>query len=78
MRHKVIPLLAEYFFEDSEKIAAVLGDAASHQGPITGGFLNRSVLTAPPGLEDGDALPRFRWEVHSKEEGFSYAGLNGE
>ena len=77
MRHKVIPLLAEYFFEDSEKIAAVLGDAASHDGPIAGGFLNRSVLKAPPGLEDGDALPRFRWELRSEDDGFDYTGLNG-
>ena len=77
MRHRVIPLLAEYFFEDSEKIAAVLGDAASHQGPISGGFLNRTPLKAPPGLEDGDALPRFRWELRSENEGFDYTGLNG-
>jgi len=77
MRHKVIPLLAEYFFEDSEKIAAVLGDAASHDGPIAGGFLNRSVLKAPPGIEDGDALPRFRWEIRSEEDGFDYSRLTG-
>lgn len=77
MRYKVIPLLAEYFFEDAEKIATVLGDAASDGEPIEGGFLNRSMLVAPPGLEEGDALPRYRWEVRSKEEGFSYTGLNG-
>ena len=78
MRHKVIPLLAEYFFEDWEKIAAVLGDAEPHDGPIEGGFLNRSVLKAPPGLEDRDAFPRFRWKVRSKDEGFSYARLIGQ
>ena len=77
MRHRVIPLLAEYFFEDSEKIAAVLGDADSHQGRESGGFLHRLRLTAPPGLEDGDALPRFRWELRSENEGFDYTGLNG-
>ena len=75
MRYKAIPLLAEYFFEDWEKIAAVLGDAVSNDGPITGGFLKRSVLKSPPGIEDGDALPRFRWEVRSEAEGFDYTGL---
>ncbi len=75
MRDRVIPLLAEYFFEDSKKIAAVLGDAASHDGPIKGGFLKRSVLKAPPGIEDGDDLRRFRWEVRSEDDGFDYTGL---
>ena len=77
MRRRVIPLLSEYFFEDAEKIAAVLGDAASHDKPIEGGFLNRSVLEAPPGLEDGDAPSRFRWEVRSEDDGFDYARLTG-
>jgi 5-methylcytosine-specific restriction protein B len=77
MRHKVIPLLAEYFFEDWGKIAAILGDLESHGGPISGGFLKRSVLKAPPGLEDGDALPRFRWQVRSESEGFDYGRLTG-
>ena len=78
MRDKVIPLLAEYFFEDWNKIAAVLGDAEPHEGPTTGGFLNRSVLNAPEGVENGNALPRFRWEVRSIEEGFDYTGLERE
>ena len=77
MRHRVIPLLSEYFFEDAEKIAAVLGDAASHDEPVKGGFLNRSALKAPPGLEEGDALPRFRWEVRSEDDGFDYTRLTG-
>ncbi|MDE0037419.1 MAG: AAA family ATPase, partial [Gammaproteobacteria bacterium] len=75
MRDKVIPLLAEYFFEDWGKIAAVLGDAVSHEDPVTGGFLKRSVIKPPPGLADGDDLPRFRWEVRSADEGFVYTGL---
>ena len=77
MRHRVIPLLAEYFFEDAEKIAAVLGDAASHDEAVKGGFLNRSALKAPPELEEGDALPRFRWEVRSEDDGFDYTRLIG-
>ena len=75
MRHRVIPLLAEYFFEDWEKIAAVLGDAAPNDGSIASGFLKCSKLKSPPGLEDGDALSRFRWEIRSEDEGFDYRGL---
>ena len=75
MRHKVIPLLAEYFFEDWAKIAAVLGDLETHDRDISGGFLIRSVLFAPPGLDNGEALPRFRWSVRSVEQGFDYARL---
>ncbi len=77
MRHKVIPLLAEYFFEDWGKVAAVLGDAASHEGPIDGGFMIRIILKAPPGLDDvGDGAPRFRWSL--RQDGFSYDGLTGQ
>ena len=75
MRDRVIPLLAEYFFEDWGKIAAVLGDAAPDDEPIEGGFLKRSVLKAPSGLEDGDEPRRFRWEVRSEDEGFDYSRL---
>lgn len=75
MRDKVIPLLAEYFFEDWAKIAAVLGDLETHEVQIAGGFLNRSILPPPPGLDDGDAMPRFRWEVRPESQGFDYAKL---
>ena len=77
MRHNVIPLLAEYFFEDWTRIAAVLGDLEPHEGRISGGFLKRLILKAPPGLDDGDAVPRFRWEVRSEVEGFDYVKLVG-
>jgi 5-methylcytosine-specific restriction protein B len=75
MRHKVIPLLAEYFFEDWAKIAAVLGDLETHDRDISGGFLKRTTLKAPPGLDNGEALPRFRWTVRSVEQGFDYSRL---
>ncbi|MEQ5795212.1 AAA family ATPase [Paracoccus sp. NFXS7] len=77
MRHKVIPLLAEYFFEEWAKIAAVLGDLEPGEGSITGGFLKRAILNPPPGLEDGDAVARFRWQVRSIDEGFDYSKLVG-
>lgn len=75
MRHKVIPLLAEYFFEDWSKIAAVLGDLENHEGPIYGGFLKRSVLKAPPGLENDEAMSSFRWSMRSVDEGFDYKNM---
>ena len=77
MRHKVIPLLSEYFFEDWAKVAAVLGDLKSGDGEIRGGFLNRSVLVAPPGLEGEETATRFDWQVRTEDEGFDYKKLLG-
>jgi 5-methylcytosine-specific restriction protein B len=61
MRHRVIPLLAEYFYEDWIKVAAVLGDAKGE-----GNFLERVELKTPTGFDVGDgAEPRYRWTIKS-------------
>lgn len=73
MRQKIIPLLAEYFYEDWGKVAAVLGDWEDHDKDISGGFLNRTVLKELAGFED--RFPRFRWKVRSTTEGFNYDKL---
>lgn len=73
MRHKVIPLLAEYFYDDWAKVAAVLGDADDGDGDREGGFLDRRKLNAPKGMgSDDDAAPRYRWRVR---DSFNYARL---
>ena len=60
MRHKIIPLLAEYFYEDWSKVAAILGD--NGQGP--GRFLEARRLAAPVGIaEDECASEKLRWRV---------------
>jgi hypothetical protein len=60
MRHKVIPLLSEYFYEDWSKVAAVLGDGP--QGPSR--FLEARRLAAPPGIAADDFTgERLRWSV---------------
>ena len=67
MRDKIIPLLAEYFYEDWSRVAAVLGDADGG-----GRFIVRSEIKAPPGLEDiADSEPRWRWSVVPKDRGFA-------
>ena len=67
MRDKVIPLLAEYFYEDWSKVAAVLGDADEGLSDREGGFLDRKKLMAPKGMGDGvDGQVRFRWSVRSR------------
>jgi 5-methylcytosine-specific restriction protein B len=70
MRHKVIPLLAEYFYEDWAKVAAVLGDGHDSEGDREGHFIDRHRLKPPKGTgSDEDAAPRYRWSVR---ETFSY------
>jgi 5-methylcytosine-specific restriction enzyme B len=70
MRHKVIPLLAEYFYEDWTKVAAVLGDGHDGEGDRQGHFIDRHRLKPPNGMgSDQDYAPRYRWSVRDT---FSY------
>ena len=57
MRHKIIPLIAEYFYDDWEKVHAVLGG--------TGDFVERQLLDPPPGLDDMGEK-RYRWTVRQE------------
>lgn len=57
MRRKVIPLLAEYFYEDWSRIAAVLGDNDGSR------FLEKTELRAPPGFEAEASEPRISWKI---------------
>jgi hypothetical protein len=64
IRYKVIPLLAEYFYEDWSKVAAVLGDGA---GAAKACFLEANRLPAPTGFGDDElGGEKVRWSV--KEE----------
>ncbi|MEN3972313.1 AAA family ATPase [Sphingomicrobium sp. XHP0235] len=68
MRHRVIPLLAEYFYEDWNKVALVLGDAEG-----AGRFLTRTQLTPPAGIQsDGFSEDRWRWQVRDHFDDSAY------
>jgi 5-methylcytosine-specific restriction enzyme B len=59
MRFKIIPLLAEYFYEDWSKVALVLGDADG-----AGNFIERTKLNPPSGIQnEGFEDARYRWVV---------------
>lgn len=61
IRHKIIPLLAEYFYEDWSKVAAVLGDGDSTNGAH---FLESKRLPAPAGFTDDElGGDKRRWSV---------------
>ncbi len=66
MRRKVIPLIAEYFYDDWEKVRAVLGG--------TDAFVTGEELKTPPGL-DGAGETRFRWTVRPSFAKDAYAEL---
>ncbi len=73
MRHRVIPLLAEYFYEDWSKVAAVLEDEKKgkknkkKQKNVTSGFLESEPLTDS---SDQGVGKKYRWRI--KEE-FDYS-----
>lgn len=58
MRHKIIPLIAEYFYDDWSKVRAVLGG--------TDDFVKGEPLSAPPGLDSATGEERYRWTVQEK------------
>jgi len=66
MRQKIIPLIAEYFFEDWSKVHAVLGSGD--------GFLDKEKLESPKGLSDD----RYRWRLRKKFKPSAYDELIGQ
>ena len=69
MRHKIIPLIAEYFYDDWRKVRAVLGG--------TDDFVRGETLKRPPGL-DADMMTdeeRRRWTIRDEFAEGAYARL---
>ena len=67
MRHRIIPLIAEYFYDDWSKVNAVLGG--------TGHFVKRNRLKPPPGLEGDAGEDRFRWTMQDSFADEAYEQL---
>jgi hypothetical protein len=64
MRHKIIPLLAEYFYEDWSKVAAVLGDGS---GAAKAHFLEAKKLSPPAEFSDDElGGEKLRWSVKAE------------
>ena len=72
-RNYVIPLLAEYFFEDRARIAEVLEDRPVKENGFNGCFLRASVLNPPNTFTEGEFESKLRWEVNDE---FNYELLS--
>ena len=71
MRHKIIPLIAEYFYDDWSKVRAVLGG--------TDHFVRKRLLGIPPGMENDIGEERYRWVVQQPfdDDAYQYQYLVG-
>ena len=67
MRRKIIPLIAEYFYDDWRKVRAVLGN--------TDHFVRSKRLARPPGLDEVDMDERHRWTVRERFADDAYESL---
>ncbi len=69
MRRKVIPLIAEYFYDDWSKVRSVLGN--------TSAFIARRSLSLPPGLDSEFEENRYQWSVQGTFPESAYEQLLG-
>ena len=67
MRNDIIPLIAEYFYDDWTKVQAVLGGG--------GKFVQRKKLDPPPGIKDYVGDDRFRWTIRDTFDDDAYDRL---
>ena len=67
IRHKIIPLIAEYFYEDWKKVRSVLGN--------TNDFVTREPLSPPPGFEDEMGEERHAWTINEDFSDDAYDNL---
>lgn len=67
MRRKIVPLIAEYFHDDWNKVRTVLGG--------TDDFVRRERLAPPPDLDDDAGEDRYRWTVQDSFKSAAYDRL---
>ena len=67
IRNKIIPLIAEYFYDDWSKVRAVLGGGDD--------FVQGEELKPPPGLGDDSGEDRYRWTIRDSFDDGAYARL---